>query len=771
MGIVSGSITSGTTATPPDANGGSNPAPINVVKAGPGTWTLASANTYNGTTTINAGTLIIGASGSIAASPQIMTNLTGVFDVSAVAGFQLQSGQQLAGLGTVMGSVADAAGGVVIAPGYIDPSTSLNTPGALTFGTTLSTSNLKLNNGAGNMIKFDLAQTTSATSDYVVVTGNFINSTTNKVDLDISLLQPTINNGTYPLIKYGSYAYPAANQDPYFILSGVSLGRQTLHLNNNTTLNEIELVVAGGASANLTWVGGLAGNAWDVNTTANWTGSIDGRYFDGDLVAFDDTGSNSPNINLTSKLQPGSLTFNNNTENYTLGGGGYISGSTGLTINGLGKVTLANTSANDFTGAIAINSGTLQIGDGVNSGAIPNNRNILDNGTLIFDRPAADTLTYTGVISGSGAFVQQGANAVTMNVTNTYTGATSLLGGTLIVTSLANGGANSNIGASSNAAANLVLNGGTLQYTGTGATTDRLFTLGASGGTIDSSGTGILNFSNAGALAYTGSGPRTLTLTGTNASGELNASNNLAAVIGNGTGGATSVYKTGSGDWALSNYNTYSGGTTVNNGILWAYNQFPAGGGNNLPQTINTNTALGALTSTVTINSGGTLAIWGNAGGTWTTTLAGVTLNGGILMGDDGHETLNSPVNLTTDSTIMCRYWDKDFMITGNVTGSANLAINTPLPGGLPVYSWNYGVVILAGTGNSWTGTTTILSGGRSTLQIGNAGPGSLPVGAANTINLNGQLAFNTTNDITITNAAIVGSGTRCQLGLQHDNP
>ncbi len=110
VGIVSGSITAGITAIPGDPNGGTNPAPINVVKTGAGTWTLSGVNTYNGATVVNAGTLTIGTTGSITASPQIMINQTGIFDVSAFASFQLQSAQQLAGLGAVTGSVSDAAG-------------------------------------------------------------------------------------------------------------------------------------------------------------------------------------------------------------------------------------------------------------------------------------------------------------------------------------------------------------------------------------------------------------------------------------------------------------------------------------------------------------------------------------------------------------------------------------------------------------------------------------------------------------------------------------
>ena len=62
-------------------------------------------------------------------------------------------------------------------------------------------------------------------------------------------------------------------------------------------------------------------------------------------------------------------------------------------------------------------------------------------------------------------------------------GVTTVSGGTLAVSTLANGGVASGIGASSNASSNLVLTtGGTLQYTGATVSSDRGFTLGAGGG-------------------------------------------------------------------------------------------------------------------------------------------------------------------------------------------------------------------------------------------------------------------------------------------------
>ena len=99
---------------------------------------------------------------------------------------------------------------------------------------------------------------------------------------------------------------------------------------------------------------------------------------------------------------------------------------------------------------------------------------------------------------------------------NTYTGQTIINSGTLQVSNLQNGGVASSIGASTNAASNLILNGGTLQYVGSGATIDRLFSVGTTAGSVlDASGSGALVFGNGGLMEFNGqTGNRTLTLTG-----------------------------------------------------------------------------------------------------------------------------------------------------------------------------------------------------------------------------------------------------------------
>ncbi len=194
---------------------------------------------------------------------------------------------------------------------------------------------------------------------------------------------------------------------------------------------------------------------------------------------------------------------------------------------------------------------------------------LLGGGTLIAGSLNTDT-TVSGIIANNGSqggsnakFTKAGTGKLTLTGPNTYTGATTVNAGVLSTNLLTNGGSASGVGASSNAAANLVLNGGTLQYTGPAVNTDRAFTLTASGGILDSSGTGPVNFTNTNAIATTGSSPRTLTLTGNNTGG-----NTLAAPLVDGAGGPTSLTKTGSGTWLLSATNLYTGPTTITAGTL-----------------------------------------------------------------------------------------------------------------------------------------------------------------------------------------------------------
>ncbi|HEU4891956.1 MAG TPA: autotransporter-associated beta strand repeat-containing protein [Vicinamibacterales bacterium] len=168
----------------------------------------------------------------------------------------------------------------------------------------------------------------------------------------------------------------------------------------------------------------------------------------------------------------------------------------------------------------------------------------------------------SSLLWNNGSLIKRGPGSAILTSANEYLGTTTINGGILSTPLLANGGAVSGIGMSSNAAANLILNGGTLQYSGGATSTDHLFTLTTSGGALDASGNGPLTFSNTGAIALSGSGDRRLTLTGTNT-----GANTLASVLGDG-GGPTSLTKSGNGTWVLTGTNTYSGVTNVTAGRL-----------------------------------------------------------------------------------------------------------------------------------------------------------------------------------------------------------
>ena len=117
------------------------------------------------------------------------------------------------------------------------------------------------------------------------------------------------------------------------------------------------IVHAVSASVNPTWKGDGVANAWNI-TTANWlNGATASTYSDPDNVTFDDTGSATPNVTLNFVAQPGSVTFNNSSENYTISGTGGIIGSASITLNGSGTVTLLT--ANTYNGPTTINAGTL----------------------------------------------------------------------------------------------------------------------------------------------------------------------------------------------------------------------------------------------------------------------------------------------------------------------------------------------------------------------------------------------------------------------------
>jgi autotransporter-associated beta strand protein len=189
---------------------------------------------------------------------------------------------------------------------------------------------------------------------------------------------------------------------------------------------------------NALWKGGLSGNVWDL-TTANWfTNGVTGPYHDPDFVTFDDSGNAASPVNLTVLAQPSSVTFSNVSKNYTVSGSGFISGNTGVSLNGDGvssggAVTLLTT--NNYTGATVINFGTLQVGNGVADGGIDTSVAITNNGALVFDQNATHNLVAT--LAGTGTLTKSGTGTLILSGDNsaTFSGPVTVNGGTLAVSS------------------------------------------------------------------------------------------------------------------------------------------------------------------------------------------------------------------------------------------------------------------------------------------------------------------------------------------------
>jgi len=117
-------------------------------------------------------------------------------------------------------------------------------------------------------------------------------------------------------------------------------------------------------------------------------------------------------------------------------------------------------------------------------------------GSVTFNNSTLNyTLSGAGSISGSVGLQKQGTGDLTVQNNNGYTGATVVANGTLTVATLANGGVASPLGASTASPANLVLGGGTLNYTGPAASINRGYTV---------SGTNAGGLNNAADLTFSG---------------------------------------------------------------------------------------------------------------------------------------------------------------------------------------------------------------------------------------------------------------------------
>ena len=253
--------------------------------------------------------------------------------------------------------------------------------------------------------------------------------------------------------------------------------------------------------------------------------------------------------------------------------GGSLQVQGGISITKL--VSLAGIGATRATGALENVSGTNTIQNSlqlISDTTIASDAGLLSLAASEYILGQTSALTLAGAGNGEIAnamgttvstLIKKGSGTWKVTGINSFTGATIIQGGILNPSTLANINIASGIGKGSltGSAADLVLDGGTLQYTGkSAAATNRPFTLTPSGGALDASG------SLSGSVTSGTSGSQTLALAG---SGTGPLGGVLSGNIGNGAGtNVTAVAKIGNGTWTLSGSNTYSGGTAIASGTL-----------------------------------------------------------------------------------------------------------------------------------------------------------------------------------------------------------
>ncbi|MFP3743445.1 autotransporter domain-containing protein [Achromobacter sp. SIMBA_011] len=125
-------------------------------------------------------------------------------------------------------------------------------------------------------------------------------------------------------------------------------------------------------------------------------------------------------------LGPGGLTVTG-ANGMTLSG--TLSGAGGLSLTGSGTVIL--TGAGNHAGGTFVQAGTLQIGNGANSGSLAGDADIAAGAALVFNR--SDTIRFDGILRGAGQVRQAGAGTLVLAGENAFAGTTVVDAGTLQV--------------------------------------------------------------------------------------------------------------------------------------------------------------------------------------------------------------------------------------------------------------------------------------------------------------------------------------------------
>jgi outer membrane autotransporter protein len=476
-----------------------------------------------------------------------------------------------------------------------------------------------------------------------------------------------------------------------------------------TTAHAPQLNVGGTATAPGSLIFESAGAAGDATITANAFGTtlFFGTSTAGDARLVANAGGNIDFSGVgsapfaaasiegagTFELGSGAFTVGANnlstTVSGTIGDGGVRGGfGAGLTKVGSGTLTLSGN--NSYTGGTLIANGTLQLGDGGASGSVAGN--IVDGASLAINR--SDSFDFNGVISGGGSVVLSGSGTTVLTAHNTYSGATTVADGTLIVHGALDGTSGVSVGDGGTAA--LTINEGGAVNTGSSVLGDAAGTTGtaviadpasvwnsigsltiggAGSGTLtiqdrasvtaasitiasQPGSTGTLNIGAPAGAAPTGPGtidPPAITFGSGNGSLVFNH-DQMGLIFDVALAGPGTIAHDGPGITILSaDSSGFSGSTAVNAGTLAVTG------------------TLGSATSAISVNTGGTLTGTGTIGG------AVSVGDGGTLAGTEGDTLVLGSLSLSSGSHLAVALGRPGttalFHVNGNLTLDGTLDI------------------------------------------------------------------------------------------------
>ncbi len=672
-----------------------------VVKSGDKTLTLSGTNSYTGGTTISGGTLVANnvealGTGDVTNNATLELNTGGDFD-NAISGsgqvvksgdktLTLSGANSYSGATTISGGTLIATHVNALGTGAIDNRASLllDASGQFTVTdlTTESGGNTEI--GAGSTLQ---ATTLTQKSDSTLT----INLNGNTVDPVIHAASQVSLAGTLDITGVGDVldSDPASTDD---------LDTFTLIASDKTIAGDFEKLTVAGMDADLadfiTVDGRIddTGKQYELTTALTW-------YADRDDAVTDAHGT----FNLTNA--DGSFAVNTVLENVdaTLDPAS-ATGWDGTSLIKQGAGTLILNAENTYTGGTTISGGTLVATnvDALGSG------DVTDDATLELNTGG----TFDNAIGGSGNVVKSGADTLTLSGSNSYTGGTTISGGTLVasnVEALGTGDVTNNATLELNTGGDFINNiGGTGRVEKSG---DDTLTLSGSntytGGTLINGGT--LVASNVEAL---GTGDVT-----DNATLALNT----GGTFDNAISGSGQVVKSGDETLTLSGTNSYTGGTTISGGTLVATNVEALGSGD--------------------VTDDATLEL--NTGGTFDNAISG---SGQVVKSGDKMLTLSgansySGGTLISDGTLVAS--NVEALGTGDVTNNATLALNTGgdftnnISGSGQVVKSGDDTLTLSGA-NSYTGGTTISGGTLVATNVDALGTGDVTNNATLELNTGG---------------------------------